>query len=625
MIYKLTSFSRHHKILILLIIDSILIVSILLASFSIRLGYWYFPEENLFWLVFGSPIIAIPVFLYLGIYRAIVRYISFKALWEIAQAVSIYALIWGVLGLLAAIDGIPRSVILINWMLSIFAIIGLRVCLRSLLISKDNAFNTNDRAACKKVLIYGAGDAGIQLISALEHSKEFCPVGLIDDSKELQGNQIRGLTIFSINDIDNLINKLKVDEVLIALPSVSRTKRLNIIESLAQYQIIVRILPGMVELAEGKIGISDLRKVNINDLLDRRPIESNTKLLGKNITGQSVLVTGAGGSIGSELCRQILFLKPKLLILFEISEIALYTIEKELFKINIDSIDVYPILGNVNTRNRLNDVFKKFDVNTIYHAAAYKHVPMVEFNTCEGADNNIFGTLNCVQAAIDFGAETFVLISTDKAVRPTNTMGATKRIAELILQALAETQIKTTLTMVRFGNVLGSSGSVVPLFEKQIQEGGPITVTHKEVVRFFMTTTEAVQLVIEAGNMAKGGDVFLLEMGKSMNINDLAKKMVRLSGLEVKDELHPDGDIAIEYSGLRPGEKLYEEMLIGNDSSYTVNSKIMRANENKLEWDILKPILDKTQKAIRIYDDKKLQSLIIMLVPEFTPESRIFD
>jgi len=541
----------------------------------------------------------------------------------------LYALVWGVIGFMVAVDGIPRSVILINWMLSLLAIGGVRIAARFLLSNnvKFSIFNFefNGNGNERRVLVYGAGDAGIQLIGALAHSNEYHPVGLIDDSKELQGQYIRGLSVYSVDTIEKLINKFKVDEILIALPSASRAKRLSIIGTLEPYPVHVRMLPGVAELAQGKISVGDLREVSIKDLLGRDLVEANKDLLGKNITDKVVVVTGAGGSIGSELCRQIVFLEPKALILYEMSELALYTIEKELSNIGIYSLDIYPILGSVNNKARLDNVFKQFDVDTIYHAAAYKHVPMVEFNNTEGVNNNIFGTLNCAQAAIDAGVETFVLISTDKAVRPTNTMGATKRSAELVLQALSANQTGTKFSMVRFGNVLGSSGSVIPLFKQQIKAGGPITVTNKDIIRYFMTISEAVELVIQAGAMGTGGDVFVLDMGKPVRIHDLAVKMIHLSGLEVKDESHPEGDIEIQYTGLRAGEKLYEELLIGDNVSETDNPLVMRAQEDALTWDELKPVLDGLELAIAESDHEKLRALLIQAVPGFKPQCKITD
>jgi FlaA1/EpsC-like NDP-sugar epimerase len=635
MINKVINLSRIYKQLIMLLVDSVVLVSILLASFSIRLGYWYFPQDDLIWVIFGAPVVASIIFVRFGLYRAVIRYIGFKALWTVVQAVSLYALVWGVIGFMVAVDGIPRSVILINWMLSLLAIGGVRIAARFLLSNnvKFSIFNFefngngngNGNSNERRVLVYGAGDAGVQLIGALAHSDEYHPVGLIDDSKELQGRYISGLSVYSVDAIEKLIIKLKVDEILIAMPSASRAKRLAIISTLEPYPVHVRMLPGVAELAQGKVSVDDLREVSIKDLLGRDSVEANKDLLGKNITDKVVVVTGAGGSIGSELCRQIVFLEPKVLILFEMSELALYTIEKELSNIGIYSLDIYPILGSVNNKARLDNVFKQFDVDTIYHAAAYKHVPMVEFNNTEGVNNNIFGTLNCAQAAIDASVETFVLISTDKAVRPTNTMGATKRSAELVLQALSANQTGTKFSMVRFGNVLGSSGSVIPLFKQQIKAGGPITVTDKDIIRYFMTISEAVELVIQAGAMGTGGDVFVLDMGEPVRIHDLAVKMIHLSGLEVKDESHPDGDIEIKYTGLRAGEKLYEELLIGDNVSETDNPLIMRAQEEMLAWDELKLVLDELNGAIESCNHEKLRKLLIKIVPDFKPQCEISD
>ena len=633
MINRMIGLSRINKQLVMLFADSVALVLILLASFSIRLGYWYYPESDLVWVIFGAPVVASIIFVRFGLYRAVIRYIGFKALWAIVQAVSLYALVWGAIGFMVATDGIPRSVILINWVLSLLAIGGVRIFARALLSENTNfkflmfnfELNGKSQGDKKRVLVYGAGDAGVQLVSALSHSSEYNPVGFVDDLKELQGNQITGLNVYSIDAIEGVISKLRVDEVLIAMPSASRTKRLDIINILESYPVLVRMLPGVAELAEGKVSIGDLREVSIKDLLGRDTVVPNKELLSKNITNKVVVVTGAGGSIGSELCRQIVFLKPKALILYEMSELALYTIEKELSNIGMHSMDLYPILGSVNNKTRLTNVFKRFGVDTVYHAAAYKHVPMVEFNNTEGVDNNIFGTLNCAQAAIDTGVKTFVLISTDKAVRPTNTMGATKRSAELVLQALSAKQSDTKFTMVRFGNVLGSSGSVIPLFKQQIKVGGPVTVTDVNMVRYFMTIPEAVELVIQAGAMGTGGDVFVLDMGKPVRIDDLAKKMIRLSGLEVKDESNPDGDIEIKYTGLRPGEKLYEELLIGDNVSETDNPLIMRAQEEMLAWDELEPILNDLQIAITNCDQKKLRELLIQIVPGFKPQCEITD
>ena len=611
----------------MLCLDFAVLVLVLFASFSIRLGYWYFPNNDIiFWLIFGGPIIAIIIFVAFGLYRSVTRYIGFNALWSIAQGVTLYALIWGVIIFLGAVEGIPRSIVLLNWTLSILVIGGLRLLARWLL-SKERLLQNIKKSGIKhkNVLIYGAGDAGIQLMGGLEHSSEYKPVGFIDDSKEVQGRNISGMDIYSFSDVKSLIKRLEVEEILIALPSTSRARRLDIIGSLEPYQVTVRMLPSLTDLAGGKISVDDLRKVSIKDLLGREAVSANEELLSKNIMDKAVLVTGAGGSIGSELCRQIVSLKPKMLIMYEMSELALYAIEKELLNITTHQINIYPILGSINKKNRFSKVLRHFKVDTIYHTAAYKHVPMVEFNNSEGVDNNIFGTLNCSQAAIENGVETFVLISTDKAVRPTNTMGATKRSAELILQALAAKQSSTKFTMVRFGNVLDSSGSVIPLFKQQIKDGGPVTVTDKDIIRYFMLIPEAVELVIQAGAMGTGGDVFVLDMGRPVSIDGLAKKMIRLSGLELKDKNHPDGDIEIKYIGLRPGEKLYEELLVGDNVSQTENPLIMRAKEDMLSWDELKPILDCLKKEIKDCDQEKIRKLLIQLVQGFKPQKKITD
>jgi FlaA1/EpsC-like NDP-sugar epimerase len=621
LINQLLALSRIKKQLFMLLIDSIVLIGILLAAFSLRLGVWYWPENDLVWAILGAPIIAIPIFVRFGLYRAIIRYIGFKALWAVVQAVSLYALVWGVVGFMSAIEGIPRSVIIINWILAILVVGGLRMVARWVLLDV-NGFKQSSN---NNVIIYGAGSAGRQLLTALQQSSEYRPVAFIDDANELKRQSIGGVEIFTPNNIKGLISKSKVSEVLLAIPSASRTRRNEIIDFLEPYPVMVRSLPGVSELAQGKVNIADLKEVSIRDLLGRDIVEPNKDLLSQNITDKVILVTGAGGSIGSELCRQIIFLKPKALILYEMSELALYNIEKELSNIGINSIDIYPILGSVNNKNRLGNVLKRFNVDTIYHAAAYKHVPMVEFNNTEGVNNNVFGTLCAAHVAIDSGVKTFVLISTDKAVRPTNTMGATKRTAELVLQSLAAKQSSTKFTMVRFGNVLGSSGSVIPLFKQQIKVGGPITVTDKNIIRYFMTIPEAVELVIQAGAMGQGGDVFVLDMGKPVKIYDLAKKMIHLSGLEVKDESSPKGDIEIQITGLRPGEKLYEELLIGDNVGETDHPLIMRAEENMLTWDELEPILTGLELAITDCDHEQLRKLLIQVVPGFKPQCEITD
>ena len=628
MIKKIINLPRICKQIIMLFADGLIIIGVLIASFSLRLGYWFFPEGELGFVILAAPIIALPIFYRFSLYRSIIRYIDFKALWSVAQAVSLYALLWGIIGFMAAINGLPRSVILINWILSILLICGLRLTAHGILTGNFEVSvlkNKKNKKNKKNCLIYGAGDSGVQLSSALEHSSDYKLVGFLDDNIQLQGNQIKGLRIFSIDEIQSLIISLKVDEVLIAMPSLSRSKRASIINKLEPFQLIVRILPGVSELTKGNIGIKDLRSVSMEDLLGRDPAVPNKKLLGKNINNKVVMVTGAGGSIGSELCRQIKLLNPKTLILFDISEVSLYLIDSEISENNKNKINIFPILGNINNQKRLTNVLNYFQVETIYHAAAYKHVPMVEYNNSEGVENNIFGTLNAAMAAIDSKVHTFVLVSTDKAVRPTNTMGATKRFAELILQSLALQQENTKFSIVRFGNVLGSSGSVIPLFKKQINDGGPLTVTDPDIIRYFMTTREAVELVIQSGAMGKGGDVFVLEMGEPVRIDDLAKKMINLSGLELKNETNPDGDIEIQYTGLRPGEKLYEELLIGGKVNKTENPLIMRAEEEMIEWNELKSLLDDLKTAIEKGDNVILRQILIKAIPLFNPQCEVMD
>jgi len=618
LISQMSVLSRASKKIIMVFVDSILIISTLLLSFSIRLGYWYFPESDLVWIIFGSPIIAIPIFIRFGLYNAVIRYIGFNALSSIIQAVSIYALLWGIIGFMGAVEGIPRSVILINCILGIVLIGGSRIIAKWLFAEYLDSENNDN------VIIYGAGSAGRQLANALSQAMEYNPIAFIDDSKELNKQIINGLRVYSPEVIETLITRHNVVEVLIALPSQSRKKRNEIISSLEPFPVMVRILPSITEVAQGKVKVNDLREINLSDLLGRDSVTPNQELLDLNIREKVVMVTGAGGSIGSELCRQIVNLGAIKLVLYDNSELGLYSINNELTEQNINC-EILPILGSVTNQKRLQSIFEKCKVDTIYHAAAYKHVPMVEFNSTEGVNNNIFGTLSCAQAAIKSKVETFVLISTDKAVRPTNTMGATKRTAELILQSLSKEQKYTKMCMVRFGNVLGSSGSVIPLFKEQIRKGGPITVTDIDIIRYFMTIPEAVELVIQAGAMGSEGDVFVLDMGEPIRINDLARKMIHLSGLTVKDAKNPEGDIEIKYTGLRSGEKLYEELLIGDNVSETENPMIMSAKEQMLSWNDLYSDLKDLRYANDNFDIKKVRRLLIQIVPNFKPQSDIVD
>ena len=518
------------------------------------------------------------------------------------------------IGGIPGVSGIPRSVVFINWMLTILILGSVRVMARWL-FAKESLEKVEEKT---NVIIYGAGSAGRQLSHALQLSSDYIHVAYIDDDIAKHGTYINNIPVFSNKKIELILHKNNVKEILLALPSISRKKKNTIINKLRLLSVHVRSLPSLSRLAEGKVKIDDLLEIDIGDLLGREPVDPNQKLLKTKITNKVVMVTGAGGSIGSELCRQILFLKPKRLILFEISESSLYKIEQELINTFAPNIKISALIGSIGDKKRIQNIFSLYGVQTIYHAAAYKHVPLVEYNQSQGVINNTIGTMVLAKAAIENNIETFVLISTDKAVRPTSTMGATKRAAELVLQALAHLQTNTCLTMVRFGNVLDSSGSVIPLLKKQIKKGGPVTVTDANMVRYFMTIPEAVE-------MGKGGDVFVLDMGEPVKIYDLAVKMINLSGLQILDESNPDGDIEIMYTGLRPGEKLFEELLVGNNVVNTENKLIFRAKEEMTKWKDLMPLIEELNEASKNNKTKRIRELLIQIVPEFNPSSKIFD
>lgn len=621
------SLKRSHKRLLSLSVDFLLIPLVLWLSFSIRLDLPYIPGTHQYWIFLAAPMIAIPIFIRMGLYRAIIRYIGFHALWAILKSVALYSLLWSLLVLLAKVDGVPRSVYILNFILSILSIGGTRMMARWIFTGSGLAISRPGHVKRKNVVIYGAGAAGMQLAVALSMSKELKPIAFIDDNHTLHNLQINGLKVHGFSRLSFLIESNAVEEVLLALPSASNKRRKEIISLLEPYSVHIRTIPGVAELAQGKVKVEDIREIDIGDLLGRDSVEPDIELLNRNIKDKTVMVTGAGGSIGSELCRQIIKHTPTRLILFELSEFQLYAIEKELLKLET-RIPITPILGSVCDKKRVGDVCSAFSVNTIYHAAAYKHVPMVERNPGEAIQNNIFGTLHTAQAAIETGVETFVLISTDKAVRPTNTMGATKRFAELILQALSQDKKlskNTRFTMVRFGNVLGSSGSVVPLFREQISHGGPVTVTDRNIIRYFMTIPEAAELVIQAGAMGKGGDVFVLDMGEPIHIVELARKMIRLSGFEVKDENTPFGDIEIVYTGLRPGEKLFEELLIGDNVTEIDHEKIMRAEEEVIEWKQLYLLIQQLKTAKEKCDYELIRDALKSAVSGYKPQCEIVD
>ncbi len=623
------SLSRVNKRWLMILTDLLITLFVLVSSFSLRLGEWFWPQDEVIYLILVGPIIAIPIFIKFGLYREIVRFIGFKALWVIVQAVTLFTLFWGVIVLLSGIQGVPRSVIIISWIIGVLLIGGSRIIGRWWFSRSSNISGIKNNNQ-KNVLVYGAGSAGVQLATALSYSSEFNPSAFIDDDPSLLDHQIMGLKIYPSNSLEKIIISMEIEEVLLAIPSASRERKNEIVNSLEGYSVMVRTVPGVSELAQGNLKIDDLHIVKIDDLLGRNLVPPNLNYLRSNIFNKVVMVTGAGGSIGSELCRQIAGLEPKHIILFEQNEFSLYLIDQELNEIvgNKSKILITSILGSILNNDKLEQTCKKFSVQTIYHSAAYKHVPMIELNIFAGIENNIFGTLSCAEAAIASNVEVFVLISTDKAVRPTNTMGATKRFSELILQSLSKKfeNNKIKFSMVRFGNVLGSSGSVIPLFKKQIKNGGPVTVTDPKIVRYFMTIPEAAQLVIQAGSMSKrSGDVFLLDMGEPVKILDLAKKMIRLSGLEVKDNDHPNGDIEIIYTGLRPGEKLYEELLIGDSILLTDHKLILRSQEEMIPWVDLEKILNKLKISIKERNYISARELLIEAVPGFTPNNEISD
>jgi FlaA1/EpsC-like NDP-sugar epimerase len=608
----LSNTSRLNKLFITIFFDSVFVILILFASFFVRLANWQWITSELVISIFVAPIILVFIFFRFGLYKSIIRFIGFKTLWSLIKAISLYSLIWGIVGFMAAIDGIPRSVILINWLFSIIILGGSRVLARWLI----NDF-MNKRPDSINIAIYGAGSSGRQLYTVLSNSSDYNPVAFIDDSVDINKKTINGVDVFLPSELNKFIVKKKIKEVFIAIPSISRPRRLEIIKYLDKFDIIVKTLPSILDLAQGKLKIDDLKNIDVKDLLGREQVKPNQKLLKVKVLNKVVLVSGAGGSIGSELCRQIVFLRPKSIILFEISESALYQIDQELNSYNLPNIKIIPVLGSIRDKKRMLNILNSYGVQTIYHAAAYKHVPLVEFNSSQGILNNAIGTKSIAEAAIEAKVETFVLISTDKAVRPTSVMGSAKRVAELVLQALSSYQDNTCFTMVRFGNVLDSSGSVIPLFRKQIKNGGPITVTHSDIVRYFMTIPEAVELVIQAGAMGNGGDVFVLDMGKPVRIHDLALKMIELSGLKVKNTQNPNGDIEIEYIGLRPGEKLYEELLVGESSSKTEHKLILRAMEEMIEWNALKPLLKELERECEKEIEKDIRRRLKKIVPSY--------
>lgn len=644
----LLNLSRTQKRLLQLLTDLLLIWLALWLALWLRLdSITLFTQQSGYWQLFVlAPLSATPIFIRFGLYRTVMRYVSGQAMEAILKAVTLSSLVFAALFFMVQPSkaALPRTTLVIYWLCLLILIGGSRWLMRRWF--QPSVYNTRKQVAQQlgqpitkaRVLIYGAGAAGNQLLTALRMSPELLPLGFVDDDPNLVGRIVAGLRVYAPNDLATIISSLQIDEVLLALPSATKSRRAQLVNYITEHKAKVRTVPGFMDLASGRVKVADLRQVDIADLLGRESVAPQAHLLEHCIRAKVVLVTGAGGSIGSELCRQILLNQPAHLVLVEHSEFALYQIHQELSQ-KFSDARITPILGSIRNQSRMTDIMRAWKVTTVYHAAAYKHVPLVEHNIAEGIHNNVLGTLYTAQAAIVAEVQNFVLVSTDKAVRPTNIMGATKRVAELILQALSQERSltlygkdpdtvvnnQTRFTMVRFGNVLGSSGSVIPVFKEQIQRGGPITVTHPDITRYFMTIPEAAQLVIQAGAMGGGGDVFVLDMGEPVRIADLAKKMVQLSGLQVKSDTNPHGDISICYTQLRPGEKLYEELLIDNNTLPTNHDMIMRAQEAYMPWTDLKSILAEISAAAKRDDYLHIREALKILVSGYQAEPTVVD
>lgn len=611
------SLPRRKKQLIAVVTDLFLLPLAFFSALALRFETLTPSLTGYGWQMLAAPVLAIPIFIRLGLYRAVIRFMEEKVVFVVAGGVTLSVVMLAAMIALTHTPGLSRGVLGIYWLLAILYVGTSRFLARSYFLRAERGQDTRRRVA-----IYGAGRAGTQLAYALRAGREYFPVAFFDDDPARQNVELAGLRVYSPDRLADYIETRQIDELLLAIPSASRARRAEIIDRMEGLRCKVKLVPGMADIVSGTVAVDAVREVEIEDLLGRESVVPDHSLLGQCITGKVVLVSGAGGSIGSELCRQVVRLQPVRLVLMELSELALYSIEQELAglcKRLTLNVELVPIMGSVTHQRRNELVMRSFGVQTVYHAAAYKHVPLVEHNPIEGLRNNALGTRRMAEAALAAGVETFVLISTDKAVRPTNVMGASKRLSELVLQALASRGGGTRFCMVRFGNVLGSSGSVVPLFRKQIAAGGPITLTHADITRYFMTIPEAAQLVTQAGSMGQGGEVYVLDMGKPVKIIDLARRMVHLSGLEIRDELHPNGDIAIEIVGLRPGEKLYEELLIGENVEGTQHPLIMRAHEHELPWDVLNERMASLDEACRDFDYERVLVVLSTLVQEYAP------
>ena len=628
----MTSLHRYLKRIIIILTDAILCVISTWLAFVLRLEeFILYNDFNLYPAVI-SIIIAIPLFWLFGLYRTIYRYTGISMISTILAATFLYGLIFfliiGVYGIQSVPNyigqAVPRSIGVLQPMLLFFSIIGIRLSVKYILIKNLNIRDKLDNK--KNVIIYGAGDAGRQLVVALENNSEFEVVGFLDDNDQLHRQIILGKVIYSPSKLKKLIKKKNISVVFLALPTIDRSKRNRIIEKLNSFKLIVKTLPSISEIIDGRVSVSDIKDLNIDDLLNRDQVKPNISLLNKNINSKTVAVTGAGGSIGSELCRQIVKLKPNKLILLELNEYSLYKIYEELILLN-KNLKIISLLANVQDQIKLELIFEKFQVNTVYHAAAYKHVPLVEENICKGVKNNVFSTLAIAKASVNKNVSNLVLISSDKAVRPTNIMGATKRLSELCMQAIHNhiESCNTNFSIVRFGNVLDSSGSVIPKFKNQIKLGGPVTLTHKNVTRYFMTITEAAQLVIQAGAMGKKSEVFLLDMGESVKIKDLIYKMINLSGFTVRDSNNPEGDIDIKIIGLRPGEKLYEELLVGDNPQNTDHSKIKKTNDSFIPFIQLEKELNILKTFLNENKVDQVKKLLEKLIKLYNSNSEIVD
>jgi FlaA1/EpsC-like NDP-sugar epimerase len=611
---------RYTKRIIAILIDIGLCVLCTWFAFFLRLEQFVKINDVTSLAVLISVLLSIPIFWLMGLYKTIFRFQGSSIIFTVFIGTFCYGLLYFTVISIYTIQGIPRSIGIIQPILLFLSISASRISIKFLFLS--NFKKTKNKT---NVLIYGAGSAGRQLLTSLDSNPEMKVVGFLDDNPQFHRQIILGQTIYNPIKIDKLINIKNIEIILLALPSITRQKRNQIINNLNKNKVIVKTLPSIQDIVEGKVSVSDIKDLDIDDLLNREQVKPNLELLSKNITSKVVIVTGAGGSIGSEISRQIIKLNPKKLILIESSEFALYKICEDLKKLN-QSIKVTPLLINIQSQSNISSVFKIFNVDTVYHAAAYKHVPLVEENICESVKNNVFGTFNLAEAALNYNVQNFVLISSDKAVRSTNIMGATKRLAEICIQSLYDNQNQQSkFAIVRFGNVLESSGSVIPKFKQQIKEGGPVTLTHPDVTRFFMTKAEATQLVIQAGSMAEKCEVFVLDMGESVKIRKLIEKMIKLSGLSIKDDKNLDGDIEIKIIGLRPGEKLYEELLIGDNPQPTIHEKIKKAQDPFIPLNKLKIDLDHLSNLIKENKIEKVKHMLSNLVPSYQSNSEMVD